>query len=159
LRCSVYDAAKRIITGTEDADDETFTVQLLAGGTAGGAAAGEDYHWWRCRLTRESASGAACVRDCLWCCLCEGLPLMLPIVRVYLLCYQLRWCQASQCSSSWGVATLGLHMSLLGLSHEGQAWQSSGISSGSGGGGHWQGGFSSGTLLLCGSLQFLFISV
>eukprot|EP00983_Pelagomonas_calceolata_P130476 1161687-Pelagomonas_calceolata.AAC.7 len=39
--CRVYDAAKRLITGSEDADDETFTVQLLAGGMAGGAAAGE----------------------------------------------------------------------------------------------------------------------
>jgi len=39
--CSVYDAAKRVIAGSEDADDETFSVQLLAGGMAGGAAAGK----------------------------------------------------------------------------------------------------------------------
>lgn len=37
---SVYDAAKRLITGSEDAHDDTLAVQLVAGGLAGGAAAG-----------------------------------------------------------------------------------------------------------------------
>ena len=37
----MYDASKRVIAGSEDADDETFSVQLLAGGMAGGAAAGK----------------------------------------------------------------------------------------------------------------------
>jgi hypothetical protein len=34
-----------MITGSEDADDDTLAVQLVAGGLAGGAAAGEELGW------------------------------------------------------------------------------------------------------------------
>jgi hypothetical protein len=37
---SVYDSVKRLIAGSEDADDNTLVVQLFAGGLAGGSAAG-----------------------------------------------------------------------------------------------------------------------